>query len=330
MMMLIQRVHHRWLRAISGPSSDASPSDCAIPAMADQPTPSDLRLRAIESRAAEIINEASALPSHPAGDWCVRRDQHELIARWIPEGSVVADVSRITILGHVDRDVTLVARTIEIQGNVHTGARVVARGANARVLIHGDVAVGTTVYAIGGGAVIEFRSDMGRYAITEVAGGGAQVIRHDRPRMIGAEPTAALEEALTYARSLPLADHQRAEIERLKARAEKCRAAAARWLKPSQWLPDALQEITSQVEAVSRQNRQTTIVSLTHTGPRPLTPKGHAEMSNNTDAPDISDPNDIAMLKALRGAAFGPDATVTLPSGRVLTAQQIRELTADS
>ncbi|MFV8142018.1 hypothetical protein ACNQR7_31015 [Mycolicibacterium senegalense] len=51
---------------------------------------------------------------------------------------------------------------------------------------------------------------------------------------------------------------------------------------------------------------------------------------NNAGTPDITDPNDIAMLKAISGATFGPDSTVTLPSGRVLTPQQVRELTADS
>lgn len=50
---------------------------------------------------------------------------------------------------------------------------------------------------------------------------------------------------------------------------------------------------------------------------------------NASAAPEISDPNDIAFLQTLRGATFGPDSTVTLPSGRVLTAHQIRELAAD-
>lgn len=56
-------------------------------------------------------------------------------------------------------------------------------------------------------------------------------------------------------------------------------------------------------------------------------------MTNNENpdtTTEITDPNDMALLQALRGATFGPDSTVTLPSGRVLNAQQVRELTANS
>ncbi|WP_260972887.1 hypothetical protein [Mycolicibacterium llatzerense] len=49
---------------------------------------------------------------------------------------------------------------------------------------------------------------------------------------------------------------------------------------------------------------------------------------NSTGAPEITDPNDLALLKALRTATFG--GPVTLPSGLTLTPEQIRELTADS
>ncbi len=49
---------------------------------------------------------------------------------------------------------------------------------------------------------------------------------------------------------------------------------------------------------------------------------------NSSGSPDITDPNDLALLKALRTATFsGP---VTLPSGLTLTPEQLRELTADS
>jgi len=49
---------------------------------------------------------------------------------------------------------------------------------------------------------------------------------------------------------------------------------------------------------------------------------------NSNGAPDITDPNDLALLRALRTASVsGP---VTLPSGLTLTPEQLRELTADS
>ncbi|MCX8559101.1 hypothetical protein OS121_29085 [Mycolicibacterium mucogenicum] len=50
--------------------------------------------------------------------------------------------------------------------------------------------------------------------------------------------------------------------------------------------------------------------------------------NNTTGAPDITDPNDLAFLAAMRTATFG--GNVTLPSGLTLTPEQIRELTADS
>lgn len=49
---------------------------------------------------------------------------------------------------------------------------------------------------------------------------------------------------------------------------------------------------------------------------------------NSSDTPEITDPNDIALLKALRTATG--NGHVTLPSGLTLTPEQLRELTADS
>lgn len=65
---------------------------------------------------------------------------------------------------------------------------------------------------------------------------------------------------------------------------------------------------------------------LPHPKPDVRTPP---DMTNNTTgAPDITDPNDLAFLAAMRTATFG--GNVTLPSGLTLTPEQIRELTADS
>lgn len=64
----------------------------------------------------------------------------------------------------------------------------------------------------------------------------------------------------------------------------------------------------------------------------PLTPQhdwtAPPMTENSNGAPDITDPNDLALLRALRTASVsGP---VTLPSGLTLTPEQLRELTADS
>lgn len=44
--------------------------------------------------------------------------------------------------------------------------------------------------------------------------------------------------------------------------------------------------------------------------------------------PSWLEPGDVAVLKMMAGASFGPDATLTLPSGRVLSADEAQALAA--
>lgn len=52
------------------------------------------------------------------------------------------------------------------------------------------------------------------------------------------------------------------------------------------------------------------------------------------DAPELTgtptDPNDLAVLQMLKGAKFGENSQIILPSGQSITGQQARELTQDS
>ncbi|SLI19850.1 Uncharacterised protein [Mycobacteroides abscessus subsp. abscessus] len=43
-----------------------------------------------------------------------------------------------------------------------------------------------------------------------------------------------------------------------------------------------------------------------------------------------TDPDDLALLRLLKGAKFGDEGRIVLPSGRSITSQQARELTQDS
>lgn len=118
----------------------------------------------------------SATPT-PPGDWCIRSNRREVIARWIPAGAtVIAD--RILVLGDVGRGATLISNhggaRIDVMGTVSSGARIGAFGGGAHVLIQGATAAGTLVYAVGGGARVEFLSTSA--ADTGVTGGSAEVL----------------------------------------------------------------------------------------------------------------------------------------------------------
>lgn len=137
--------------------------------------------RFVESEVEEMVQEASAAPSPDAEEWCVRGDDEDFVAEWIPAYAVVGPARHIVVRGDVGRGALLVARgggaRIEVMGSVHPSARIAARGGGARVLIYGPVATGVQVYADGGGAKVEFLSES--CARARAVGGGAEVIHHD-------------------------------------------------------------------------------------------------------------------------------------------------------
>lgn len=57
-------------------------------------------------------------------------------------------------------------------------------------------------------------------------------------------------------------------------------------------------------------------------------PDPDAASSQLVGAP--TDPDDLALLRLLKGAHFGESGRIVLPSGRSITSQQARELTQDS
>ncbi len=115
--------------------------------------------------------------STPPGDWCIRSNHREVIARWIPAGATVI-AARILVLGDVGRNATLISKNggarIDVMGTVSSGARIGAFGGGAHVLIQGTVAPDTLVYAVGGGARVEFLSTSA--AGTGIEGGAAEVL----------------------------------------------------------------------------------------------------------------------------------------------------------
>lgn len=135
----------------------------------------------IEMEFNALAQEAAAVPLPDVGDWCVRSDRLELIARWIPEGAMVGSVKRILVLGDVGRNATLITdwggARIDVMGNVEEGARLGALGAGAHILICGDVAPGALVYASGGSARVEFLSAVRPRVQVGADGGGAEVLR---------------------------------------------------------------------------------------------------------------------------------------------------------
>lgn len=62
--------------------------------------------------------------------------------------------------------------------------------------------------------------------------------------------------------------------------------------------------------------------------PEPEVLARHQDSSELVGAP--TDPNDLALLRLLKGANFGDGGRIVLPSGRSITSQQARELTQDS
>lgn len=164
------------LQRFAGREADEGlkPTPRYIPALAMAPS-------GFESEVEEMVQEASAAPAPDAEEWCVRGDDEDVVAEWIPAYAVVGPARHIVVRGDVGRGALLVAQgggaRIEVMGSVHPSARIAARGGGARVLIYGPVATGVQVYADGGGAKVEFLSESRAWARAE--GGGAEVIHHD-------------------------------------------------------------------------------------------------------------------------------------------------------
>lgn len=129
----------------------------------------------------KLIEETSSAELPAVGDWCVRSDHREVIAKWIPDDAIVGPTRRILVLGDVGRNAWLIAKgggaRIDIMGSVHTAARIGAAGGGAHILIRGEVAAGAAVYACGGGARVEFLSESSAQAAVD--GGAAEVLRLD-------------------------------------------------------------------------------------------------------------------------------------------------------
>lgn len=129
----------------------------------------------------KLIEETSSAELPAVGDWCVRSDHREVIAKWIPDDAIVGPTRRILVLGDVGRNAWLIAKgggaRIDIMGSVHTAARIGAAGGGAHILIRGEVAAGAAVYACGGAARVEFLSESSAQAAAD--GGAAEVLRLD-------------------------------------------------------------------------------------------------------------------------------------------------------